>query len=45
MGHAVEALHYCLGHHRADPAPEVSVVLNTASAVEPGFGMTALSVG
>lgn len=34
VGHAVEALHYCLGHHLADPAREVSVVLNAASAVE-----------
>ena len=34
VGHAVEALHYCLGHHLADPEREVSVVLNSASAVE-----------
>ncbi len=34
VGHAVEALHYCLGHHLADPGREVSVVLNAASAVE-----------
>jgi len=25
VGHAVEALHYCLGHHLADPTREVSV--------------------
>lgn len=38
VGHAVEALHYCLGHHAADPTREVSVVLNRASAVElPSF--------
>src|ERR1700733_12987263 len=34
VGHAIEALHYCLGHHLADPEHEVSVVLNSASAVE-----------
>jgi hypothetical protein len=34
VGHAIEALHYCLGHHLADPEREVSVVLNSASAVE-----------
>jgi hypothetical protein len=34
VGHAVEALHYCLGHHLADPTREVSVVLNAATAVE-----------
>jgi len=34
VGHAVEALHYCLGHHLADPEREVSVVLNSASSVE-----------
>lgn len=34
VGHAVEALHYCFGHHLADPAREVSVVLNAATAVE-----------
>ena len=34
VGHAVEALHYCLGHHLADPAREVSVALNAATAVE-----------
>jgi hypothetical protein len=34
VGHAVEALHYCLGHHLADPTREVSVALNAATAVE-----------
>jgi hypothetical protein len=34
VGHAVEALHYCLGHHLADPKREVSVALNAATAVE-----------
>jgi len=34
VGHAIEALHYCLGHHLADPEREVSVVLNAATAVE-----------
>jgi hypothetical protein len=34
VGHAVEALHYCLGHHVADPAREISVALNAATAVE-----------
>jgi hypothetical protein len=34
VGHAIEALHYCLGHHRAHPTREVSVVLNSATAVE-----------
>jgi hypothetical protein len=34
VGHAVEALHYCLGHHAADPTREVSVVLNAGTAIE-----------
>jgi hypothetical protein len=34
VGHAVEALHYCLGHHAAAPDREIAVVLNAASAVE-----------
>lgn len=34
VGHAVEALHYCLGHHMAAPERAVSVVLNSASACE-----------
>lgn len=34
VGHVVEALHYCLGHHLANPAREVSVALNAATALE-----------
>jgi hypothetical protein len=34
VGHVVEALHYCLGHHLADPTREVAVALNAASPVE-----------
>jgi len=34
VGHAVEALHYAHGHHRADPTREVSVALNAETAVE-----------
>jgi hypothetical protein len=34
VGHAIEALHYCLGHHVAEPAREISVALNAATAVE-----------
>jgi hypothetical protein len=34
VGHAVEALHYCHGHHEADPGRSVSVALNAATAYE-----------
>lgn len=34
VGHAIEALRYCLGYKRADPALRVSVLLNAATAVE-----------
>jgi hypothetical protein len=34
VGHAVEALHYCLGHHAAGPQRAVSVALNAATAHE-----------
>ena len=34
VGHAVEALHYCLGHHRALPGASVSVALNASTARE-----------
>jgi hypothetical protein len=34
VGHAVEALHYGLGHHRADPTLRVSLALNAATAHE-----------
>ena len=45
VGHAVEALHYCPGHHAADPTREVSVVLNAATAVElAGFCLFARGV-
>jgi hypothetical protein len=33
VGHAIEALHYCLGHHAADPEREVAVALNAATPV------------
>jgi hypothetical protein len=32
VGHAVEALHYCLGYHAADPEREIAVALNAATA-------------
>jgi hypothetical protein len=34
VGHAIEALQYCLGHAAAVPGREVSVALNAATAVE-----------
>ena len=34
VGHAVEALRYCLGYHRADPSLEISLVLNADTATE-----------
>jgi hypothetical protein len=34
VGHAVEALHYCLGHHSADPSRSVSLALNASTAHE-----------
>jgi hypothetical protein len=34
VGHAVEALHYCQGHHAGAPDRSVSVALNAASAFE-----------
>jgi hypothetical protein len=35
VGHAIEALHYALGHHAADPdGRRVSVALNAATATE-----------
>jgi hypothetical protein len=33
VGHAVEALHYCGGHHAAAPELDISLALNAASAV------------
>ena len=39
VGHAIEALHYANGHHAADPALEVAVALNAATAgrAAPGY--------
>ncbi len=34
VGHAVEALRYCLGYHRADPSRRISLLLNGATATE-----------
>jgi len=34
VGHAVEALHYCHGHHAAAPGRQVSVALNASTATE-----------
>lgn len=34
VGHAVEALAFCHGYHRADPTREIELVLNAATAVE-----------
>jgi hypothetical protein len=34
VGHAVEALHYSLGHHAADPSRSLSLALNAATAHE-----------
>jgi hypothetical protein len=34
VGHAIEALHYCQGHHAAAPDREVSIALNAATAYE-----------
>jgi hypothetical protein len=34
VGHAIEALRYCLGHQQADPSNRVSVLLNEATPTE-----------
>jgi hypothetical protein len=34
VGHAIEALRYCLGYHRADPALSISLLLNGATPTE-----------
>jgi len=34
VGHAIEALHYCNGYHRADPAKRIAVALNAATPTE-----------
>ena len=36
VGHAVEALRYCLGYHAADEELEISLLLNGATATELG---------
>lgn len=34
VGHAIEALRYCLGYHTADPTSRISLVLNAATPTE-----------
>ena len=34
VGHAIEALRYCLGYHAADPGLEIHVALSAATPVE-----------
>jgi hypothetical protein len=34
VGHAIEALRYCLGYHRADPSMYISLLLNGATPTE-----------
>jgi hypothetical protein len=34
FGHVIEALHYCLGHHRANPESPLSVLLNALAPTE-----------
>ena len=34
VGHVIEALHYCLGHHRANPDMRLSVLLNALAPTE-----------
>lgn len=34
VGHVIEALHYCLCHHKANPESRLSVVLNAAAPTE-----------
>jgi hypothetical protein len=34
VGHVVEALHYCLGHHKANPEGRLSVLLNASAPTE-----------
>ena len=33
-GHVIEALHYCLGHHKANPESRLSVLLNALAPTE-----------
>lgn len=34
VGHVIEALHYCLGHHKANPESRLSVLLNALAPTE-----------
>ena len=34
VGHVIEALHYCLGHHKANPEIRLSVILNALAPTE-----------
>lgn len=34
VGHAIEALHYCHGYHRAEPSRRIGLVLNAAMPTE-----------
>jgi hypothetical protein len=34
VGHTVEALRYCLGYHRADPARRIGLILNSHTSTE-----------
>jgi hypothetical protein len=34
VGHVIEALHYCLGHHHANPESPLSVLLNALAPTE-----------
>jgi hypothetical protein len=34
VGHVIEALHYCLGHHNANPESRLSVLLNALAPTE-----------
>ena len=34
VGHVIEALHYCLGHHKANPGSRLSVLLNALAPTE-----------
>ncbi|MFD9893915.1 glycosyltransferase family 9 protein [Amycolatopsis sp. NPDC059027] len=34
VGHAVEAVHCCLGYHRADPSRRIGIVLNANTATD-----------
>jgi hypothetical protein len=34
VGHAIEGLHYTLGHHAADPSREIAIALNARTPVQ-----------